>query len=132
VAAVARELGVGRRTVMRAVEHYGRPLVDDPDRLAEVTSLGVDEHVVMHAGRSRRTRFATGIDLTRADRPGWSSTRSARRVARNNLAHGTRGYDSAMLDETVTLLELVVRAHALRLLGCPDVVVRRVLEGPVS
>ncbi len=57
-----------------------------------------------------------------------TSVLSALRVARNNLAHGTRGYEPAMLDEMVTILELVVRAHALRLLGCPDAVIRRVLE----
>lgn len=61
-----------------------------------------------------------------------TSTLSALRVARNNLAHGTRGYEPAVLDETVSLLELVVRAHALRLLGCPDEVVSRVLEDTLS
>jgi hypothetical protein len=34
---------------MRAVRRaYGEPLVNAPDRLAGVTGLGVDEHVVRH------------------------------------------------------------------------------------
>lgn len=65
VAAVARELGVGWGTVMRAVRDYGQPLIDDPARLAGVTGLGVDEHVWQHANVRRVTQFATGItDLT--------------------------------------------------------------------
>jgi transposase len=43
VAAVARDLGVGWQTVMRAVRDHGRPLVDDPQRLAGVVALGLDE-----------------------------------------------------------------------------------------
>ena len=66
VASVARQLGVGWHTVMRAVREHGEPLVDDPARLEPVTALGVDEHVWAHVGpRRRRTGFATGIvDLT--------------------------------------------------------------------
>ena len=61
VASVARQLAVGWHTVMRAVRDYGQPLLDDPARLDGVTGLGVDEHVWAHAGRRRRTGFATGI-----------------------------------------------------------------------
>src|SRR5512142_3313102 len=65
VAAAARDLLVGWQTVMRAVIAYGQPLVDDPDRLAGVAGLSVDEHVWTHASPSRRTGYATGIvDLT--------------------------------------------------------------------
>jgi hypothetical protein len=39
VAAVARDLGVGWATIMRAVHEHGTPLVDDPTRLEEVTTL---------------------------------------------------------------------------------------------
>ena len=66
VAKVARELGVGWHTVMRAVRDHGEPLVDDPARLDQVSALGVDEHVWQHAQPRRRTQYATGIvDLTR-------------------------------------------------------------------
>jgi transposase len=61
VAAVAALLRVGWNTVMRAVRAFGQPLVDDPDRLAGVSALGVDEHVWQHAGPGRRTAFGTGI-----------------------------------------------------------------------
>jgi transposase len=43
VAAVARDLGVGWATVMRAVHEHGGPLVDDAARLEGVAALGVDE-----------------------------------------------------------------------------------------
>jgi transposase len=55
---------------MRAVRDHGRPLVEDPARLAGVTALGVDEHVWRHAQPRRRTRCATGIvDLGGVGRP---------------------------------------------------------------
>ena len=41
VAAVARDLGVGWSTVMRAVADHGRPLVEDPTRLDGVAALGL-------------------------------------------------------------------------------------------
>lgn len=69
VAAVARQLRVGWHTVMRAVREYGRPLVEDPDRLAGVVGLGVDEHVWQHAGPARRTGYATGIVELSPGRP---------------------------------------------------------------
>jgi transposase len=70
VASVARQLGVGWHTVMRAVRDHGQPLVDDPARLTGVSGLGVDEHVWAHAGPGRRTGLATGIvDLSPGGRP---------------------------------------------------------------
>src|SRR4030095_9277703 len=38
VAAVAVEYGVGWHTIMRAVRDHGRPLVEDPTRLADVAA----------------------------------------------------------------------------------------------
>lgn len=65
VAALARRLGVGWHTVMRAVTQLGAPLVEAGNRLRGVTALGVDEHAWQRANRHRRTQFATGIvDLT--------------------------------------------------------------------
>ncbi|MEI7059034.1 HEPN domain-containing protein [Nocardioides sp. CCNWLW239] len=49
----------------------------------------------------------------------------ALRIARNGLAHGTRGYDPDELHEVNEILDRVVRAHALRLLGCPPGVLSR-------
>lgn len=61
VAQVAGEYGVGWGTVMNAVVEYGTPLVDDPDRLAGVSALGVDETAFQAANARRGTRFVTGI-----------------------------------------------------------------------
>jgi hypothetical protein len=51
----------------------------------------------------------------------------ALRIIRNDLAHGTKGYDTYELQQVVEVLERIVRAHALGLLGCPEDVVSRVL-----
>ena len=61
VAAVAAEYGVGWHTIMRAVRDHGRPLVEDPIRLAEVASLGVDETAFLAATGTHPTEFVTGI-----------------------------------------------------------------------
>ena len=61
VAAVAVEFGVGWATVMAAVLEYGTPLVEDPDRLAGVHTLGVDETAFLAATPTAGTVFATGI-----------------------------------------------------------------------
>jgi transposase len=66
VAAVARDLGVGWATIMRAVADHGTPLVDDPGRLAGVVALGLDETSFLRATRVASTRWVTGlVDLDR-------------------------------------------------------------------
>lgn len=49
----------------------------------------------------------------------------ALRVVRNGLAHGTRGFDAYDLDQVNDILDRLVRAHGLRLLGCPQSVFAR-------
>lgn len=61
VASVAAGFGVGWGTVMAAVRDYGNPLVDDPQRLAGVHAIGVDETAFLAATPTSGTRFATGI-----------------------------------------------------------------------
>jgi transposase len=61
VAAVARDLGVGWATIMRAVADYGTPLVDDPRRLDGVAALGLDETSFLKATRVAPTRYVTGL-----------------------------------------------------------------------
>jgi hypothetical protein len=56
VAAVARDLGVGWATIMRAVADHGTPLVDDSTRLEDVTALGLDETSFLEATRLGPTR----------------------------------------------------------------------------
>lgn len=52
----------------------------------------------------------------------------ALRIIRNDLTHGNRGYDADDLYYVVKILELMVRAHALQLLGCPMAIIERVLK----
>jgi hypothetical protein len=61
VAAVARDLGVGWATIMRAVADHGTPLVDDPARLDGVGRLGLDETTFLKATRLAPTRWVTGL-----------------------------------------------------------------------
>jgi transposase len=61
VAAVARDLGVGWATVMRAVREHGTPLVDDAARLEAVAALGLDETSFLKATRVAPTRYVTGL-----------------------------------------------------------------------
>src|SRR5204863_6493428 len=59
--------GVAWRTVMDAVRAYGQPLVDDPDRLAGVSALGVDETAFLAANGRHHTQYVTGmVDVTAA------------------------------------------------------------------
>jgi transposase len=88
VAAVARDLGVGWATVMRAVHEHGTSLVDDAARLEGVVSLGLDETNFLKATRLAPTRWVTGLvdlesgrlldlvaDRTRAAVDGWLHSR---------------------------------------------------------
>lgn len=45
---MARRVGTGWRTIMRAVAEVGTPMVANQQRLAGVTGVGVDEHAVRH------------------------------------------------------------------------------------
>ena len=54
----------------------------------------------------------------------------ALRIARNGLAHGTRDFPVDHLHEVNDILDRLVRAHALRLLGCPPPVLVRLAESP--
>jgi len=66
VASVATEYGVGWDTAWAAVEHHGRPLVEDRRRVGAVRALGVDEHSYLAATRDHATIFATSlVDLDR-------------------------------------------------------------------
>jgi transposase len=130
VAAVARDLGVGWATIMRAVADYGRPLVEDPRRLDGVAALGLDETSFLKATRVAPTRWVTGLvdleggrlldvvaDRTRAAVDGWLGARP-----RSWLAHiGTvaldpwRGYASALVAPLGHARVVVDHFHAVRL-----------------
>jgi transposase len=66
VSRVADEFGVCWDTIMTAVITHGAPLVDDPDRVGEVTQLGIDETSFLKANRAHPTVYATGLVDTRA------------------------------------------------------------------
>jgi hypothetical protein len=58
---VARELGCGWHTVMDAVVVIGEQLVDHPDRIGDVTALGLDETLFARLGRFRTQSWSTQI-----------------------------------------------------------------------
>ncbi|QYG93454.1 ISL3 family transposase [Iamia sp. SCSIO 61187] len=65
VSAVAGELGCDWHTVMDAVVAYGTPLIEDPDRIEQVSALGLDETLFVRTGTWRRRSWVTSIvDVT--------------------------------------------------------------------
>jgi transposase len=111
VAAVARDLGVGWATIMRAVHDHGTPLVDDPTRLEDVTALGLDETSFLKATRLAPTRWVTGLvdleggrlldvvaDRTRAAVDSWLHARPRAWLAQVDTValDPWRGYASAL------------------------------------
>ena len=66
MSAVASELGCDWHSVMDAVVAYGTPLIDDPDRIGEVTALGLDETLFVRQGPWNQRSWVTSIvDVTR-------------------------------------------------------------------
>jgi transposase len=61
VAEVAREIGCDWHTVNDAVMAYGTPLVEDPERIGEVSALGLDETLFCRRGRWRAQQWCTSI-----------------------------------------------------------------------
>jgi transposase len=130
VAAVARDLGVGWATVMRAVDDHGRPLVDDPDRLEGVAALGLDETSFLKATRLAPTRYVTGLvdleggrlldlvaDRTRAAVDGWLGARPRGWLARIGTValDPWRGYASALVASLGHATVVVDHFHAVKL-----------------
>lgn len=68
------------------------------------------------------------ITAVRTAPTGAKNAADALRIIRNDLAHGNRGYEAYDLHQVVQVLEQMVRAHALELLGCPTDVITRVLD----
>jgi transposase len=140
VAAVARDLGVGWATVMRAVADHGRPLVEDPDRLDGVAALGLDETSFLKATRVAPTRYVTGLvdlergrlldlvaDRTRAAVDGWLSSRPRDWLAQVAMValDPWRGYASALVVPLGHATVVVDHFHAIRLANAVVDQVRR-------
>jgi transposase len=130
VAAVARDLGVGWATVMRAVRDHGRPLVEDPTRLDGVAALGLDETSFLKATRTAPTRYVTGLvdlergrllevvaDRTRAAVAGWLGARPHSWLARVGTVSldPWHGYASALVAPLSHATVVVDHFHAVRL-----------------
>jgi transposase len=130
VAAVARDLGVGWATIMRAVGDHGRPLVEDPTRLGDVTALGLDETSFLKATRLAPTRYVTGLvdlqggrlldvvaDRTRAAVDSWLDARSPDWLAQIGTValDPWRGYASALTAPLGHATVVVDHFHAIRL-----------------
>jgi transposase len=130
VAAVARDLGVGWATVMRAVADHGAPLVEDPARLDGVAALGLDETSFLKATRTAPTRYVTGLvdleggrlldvvaDRTRAAVDGWLGARPAAWLAQVAVValDPWRGYASALVIPLGHATVVVDHFHAIRL-----------------
>jgi transposase len=130
VAAVARDLGVGWATVMRAVRDHGTPLVDDPARLAGVTALGLDETSFLKATPTAPTRYVTGlVDLaagrlldvivgrTRQAVDAWLAVREPGWLAQiaTVALDPWRGYASALVAPLGHATVVVDHFHAIKL-----------------
>jgi transposase len=148
VAAVARDLGVGWATVMRAVADHGRPLMDDPGRLEGVAALGLDETSFLKATRVAPTRYVTGLvdlergrlldvvaDRTRAAVDGWLAARSRDWLAQvaTVALDPWRGYASALAAPLGHATVVVDHFHAIRLANMVvDQVRRRVQQATLG
>jgi transposase len=111
VAAVARDLGVGWATVMRAVGDHGRPLVDDPTRLDLVA------------------------DRTTAAVEGWLAARSPDWLAQVGRValDPWRGYANALVAPLGHATVVVDHFHAIRLANAVvDQVRRRVQQATLG
>jgi transposase len=130
VAAVARDLGVGWATIMRAVRAHGRSLVEDPTRLDGVAALGLDETSFLKATRVAPTRWVTGLvdlegsrlldvvaDRTRAAVDGWLGARPRDWLAQVGVValDPWRGYASALVAPLGHARVVVDHFHAVRL-----------------
>jgi transposase len=130
VAAVARDLGVGWATVMRAVHDHGSPLVDDAARLEGVAALGLDETTFLKATQVAPTRYVTGLvdleggrlldvvaDRTRAAVDDWLGARPVDWLAQVGTValDPWRGYANALTARLGHATVVVDHFHAVRL-----------------
>jgi transposase len=130
VAAVARDLGVGWATIMRAVHEHGTKLVEDPTRLDGVATLGLDETTFLKATRLAPTRYVTGLvdleqgrlldvvaDRTRAAVDRWLDARSHDWLAQVTTValDPWRGYASALVVPLGHATVVVDHFHTIKL-----------------
>jgi transposase len=61
VRGVAKDLGCDWHTVNEAVLAYGEALIEHPGRFGDVSSLGLDEHLMVKTGERHHQNFVTTI-----------------------------------------------------------------------
>lgn len=61
VSEVAKDLGCDWHTVMDAVVHHGRALIDDPNRIGSTIAVGLDEVLFYRLGKFRHRCWSTQI-----------------------------------------------------------------------
>jgi transposase len=148
VAAVARDLGVGWATIMRAVHEHGTALVEDPMRLDGVGRLGLDETTFLKATRLAPTRYVTGLvdleqgrlldvvaDRTRAAVGRWLGARPRGWLAQVGTValDPWRGYASALVVPLGHATVVVDHFHAIKLANLVvDQVRRRVQQATLG
>ena len=147
VAPVARDLGVGWATIMRAVHEHGIPLVDDAARLEGVVALGLDETSFLKATRLAPTQWVTGLvdlergrlldlvaDRTRAAVDGWLHARPRAWLAQvaTVALDPWRGYASALITPLGHATVVVDHFHAIRLANTAVDQARRRTQRPPS
>ena len=120
VAQVAREFGTSWSRAMEAVRRHGIPLVEDPSRMDNVRSLGVDEHKMLSATRRHHTFYATSfVDIDRGRLLDVVPGRNA-----DDVAYWCFGATAAWKADVTTVAIDPHRGYANGLLrGLPDAVV---------
>jgi transposase len=145
VSAVAAQLGVAWATIMSLTIEAGTPIVEDPQRLADVDAIGVDETAYLRATGRHPTWFATGITDLTPGRParlldvvegrsatvlgGWLAARDPDWRARIDTASldPFRGYATALATQLPDATRVLDPFHVVKLgLSCVDDVRRRV------
>ncbi len=140
VAEQTRAFGIGWSTAMAAVRDHGRPMVEDPRRLHQVRTLGVDEHKMLSAGPRRHTVFATQlVDLDRGrlldvvpgrsarSVTGWLDERSGywRRQVAVVAIDPHRGYHNALVSRLAKATVTIDHFHSIKLANAVVDEVRR-------
>jgi transposase len=142
---VAAQLGVAWATIMSLAIEAGTPIVEDPQRLADVDAIGVDETAYLRATGRHPTWFATGITDLTPPRParlldvvegrsatvlgGWLAARDPDWRARIDTASldPFRGYATALRTQLPDATRVLDPFHVVKLgLSCVDDVRRRV------
>jgi transposase len=130
IAAAAVEFGIGWHTANAAVADYTDPVIDDPNRLAGVRGIGVDEKRFLNATAKHRTVYTTQIvDLdrhrlldvvegrSRDILAGWLTERGPAWCEQIILAtlDPAAGYRTALIEHLTNATLVVDHFHAIKL-----------------